>query len=152
MRLIRGIVIHCSATPEGRVITAKDIEAMHKARGFATIGYHRFIRLDGTVEQGRPDIVPGAHASGHNADTLGICYAGGLDKAGKPKDTRTQAQIAALKGEIIRYRKMYPGLKWVKGHRDLSPDKNKNGKIDKWEWLKSCPCFDVEEWLIEAGL
>jgi N-acetylmuramoyl-L-alanine amidase len=152
MRKIVGIVIHCSATREGQVITAADIEKMHRARGFAGIGYHRFHRLDGTVEQGRPDAVPGAHVQNHNMDTLGICYAGGLDKNGKPKDTRTQAQKASLKADIIRYRKLYPGIQWVKGHRDLSPDKNKNGKIDRWEWLKECPCFSIEDWLIEVGL
>jgi len=152
MRKIVGIVIHCAATREGQVITAADIDRMHRQRGFAKIGYHRFIRLDGTVEQGRSDEVPGAHVAGHNFDTLGICYAGGLDKNGKPKDTRTQAQKAALKAEVLRYRRLYPGIQWVKGHRDLSPDKNRNGKVDKHEWLKDCPCFDVGEWMIEVGL
>jgi N-acetylmuramoyl-L-alanine amidase len=152
MRKIEGIVIHCSATPEGKVFTAADIDKMHRQRGFASIGYHRVIRLDGTVEQGRPDIVPGAHVSGHNFDTLGIVYIGGLDKNGKAKDTRTQAQKQALKGEILRYRKLYSGIRWVKGHRDLSPDKNKNGKIEKHEWLKDCPCFSVEDWMIEVGI
>lgn len=153
MRQINGIVIHCSATPEGRVVTAADIDKMHREqRGFRCIGYHRFIRLDGTVERGRPDDQIGAHVEGHNADTLGICYAGGLDKNGKAKDTRTQSQKVALRGEVVRYRNLYHGIKWVKGHRDLSPDKNHDGKIEKQEWLKECPCFDVEEWMIEEGL
>ena len=151
MRQINGIVIHCSATPEGKVITAADIDRMHRQRGFRCIGYHRFIRLDGTVERGRPDEQIGAHVEGHNSDTIGICYAGGLDKNGKAKDTRTQAQLAALRAEVIRYRKMF-NIKWIKGHRDLSPDKNGDGKITPNEYLKQCPCFDVEEWLIEEGL
>jgi N-acetylmuramoyl-L-alanine amidase len=151
MRKVRSIVIHCSATPEGRVVTAKDIDAMHRQRGFSGIGYHRFIRLDGTVERGRPDEVPGAHVQGHNFDSIGICYAGGLGKDGKAKDTRTQAQKAALVNVVKEYRAKYPGAK-VCGHRDLSPDTNKNGKVDRWEWLKDCPAFDVSAWLAEAKL
>lgn len=151
MRPIKWIVIHCSATREKQVITAADIDRMHRQRGFSGIGYHRFIRLDGTVERGRPDEVPGAHVKNHNADSIGICYAGGLDANGKAKDTRTQAQRAALLKEVVYYRRQFPKAKVV-GHRDLSPDTNKNGKVDKWEWLKDCPCFSVEEWLIEVGL
>jgi N-acetylmuramoyl-L-alanine amidase len=152
MRKIDGIFIHCSATREGVVLRAADIEKMHRARGWAAIGYHRVHGLDGVVEQGRPDLVPGAGVFGHNLYALHIVYIGGLDRNGKAKDTRTQAQKQSLKQDIIRYRKLYPGIKWVKGHRDASPDKNKNGKIDKWEWLKECPCFDVEEWMIEVGI
>ena len=151
MRKISLIVIHCSATREGQVITAADIERMHRQRGFATIGYHRFVRLDGTIERGRPDEVPGAHVQGHNIDSIGICYAGGLDKDGKAKDTRTQAQKASLLKLVKEYRLKHPNAR-ICGHRDLSPDKNKNGKVDKWEWLKDCPCFSVEDWLIEVGL
>ena len=151
MRKVTKIVIHCSATKEGQVITAEDIDRMHRQRGFAKIGYHRFIRLDGTIERGRADDVAGAHVQGHNLYSIGICYAGGLDKNGKAKDTRTQAQKASLRKLVIEYERKYPGIKIV-GHRDLSPDTNKNGKVDKHEWLKDCPCFDVEEWLIEEGL
>ena len=151
MRKITHIVIHCSATREGQVITAADIDRMHRQRGFDRIGYHRFVRLDGTIERGRPDEVPGAHVQGHNLDSIGICYAGGLDKDGKAKDTRTQAQKASLLKLAKEYRARHPHAKIV-GHRDLSPDKNKNGKVDKWEWIKDCPCFSVEDWLIEVGL
>lgn len=152
MRLIEGIVVHVSATREGQIITAADIDRMHRARGFRKIGYHRVIRWSGIVERGREDWEVGAHVEGHNANTLGICLVGGLGKDGNPKDTRTPAQKAALRGEILRYRKIYPSIKWVKGHRDLSPDTNHNGKVDKWEWLKECPCHDVQEWMIEAGI
>lgn len=151
MRKVNLLVIHCSATPEGRVVTAADIDRMHRQRGFAKIGYHRFVRLDGTIERGRQDDVAGAHAQGHNLYSIGICYAGGTDKAGKAKDTRTQAQKASLKLLVIEYMRKYPGIKVV-GHRDLSPDKNKNGKIERHEWMKECPSFSVEDWLIEEGL
>ena len=151
MRKVNLLVIHCSATRERHVVTAADIDRMHRQRGFAKIGYHRFVRLDGTIERGRADDVARAHVQNHNLYSIGICYAGGLDQNGKSKDTRTQAQKASLRQLVIEYERKYPGIKIV-GHRDLSPDKNKNGKVDKHEWMKECPCFDVEEWLIEEGL
>lgn len=151
MRKIDTVVIHCSATREGQVITAADIDRMHRQRGFDRIGYHYFIRLDGTVERGRADDAVGAHVSGHNATSIGICYAGGLDKDGKPRDTRTQAQKAAMVRVVLGLIHKYKGAK-VLGHRDLSPDKDGDGKIEPHEWLKACPCFDVEEWMIEVGI
>lgn len=86
---VQEIIIHCSATKEGVDFKAKDIERWHKQRGFKKIGYHYVIDLDGTIEQGRKETENGAHTVGHNSIALGICYIGGLDKNGKPKDTRT---------------------------------------------------------------
>lgn len=149
MRNITHIVIHCSATPEGRVVTAADIDRMHKQRGFSKIGYHRFVRLDGTVERGRPDSLIGAHVAGHNTASIGICYAGGVGAAGKAKDTRTPAQKASLRKLVDEYLAKYPGARVV-GHRDLSPDLDKDGKVERHEWLKECPCFDVAAWLAET--
>lgn len=151
MRNITKIVLHCSATPEGRNVTAADIDRMHRQRGFAGIGYQRFIRLDGTVERGRADEIPGAHVQGHNFDSIGICYAGGLDKAGKSKDTRTPEQKKAMRQLVVEYLVKFPGARVV-GHRDLSPDKNRNGKVDRHEYIKDCPCFSVADWLAEIGL
>lgn len=151
MRHIAKIVIHCSATPEGRNVTAADIARMHRERGFAGIGYHRFVRLDGTVEQGRADHIPGSHVKGHNFDSIGVCYAGGVGKDGKAKDTRTPDQKLALASLIRALLKKYPGAK-VMGHRDLSPDLNRNGRIEKHEWMKECPSFSVADWLKEAGI
>ncbi len=151
MRKITHIVIHCSATRAGKVLTAADIDRMHRQRGFDRIGYHYFIRLDGTVERGRHEDVPGAHVAGHNLHSVGVCYAGGLDANGKSKDTRTPAQKAALLRVVLGLRAKYRGAKVV-GHRDLSPDKDRDGKVEKHEWLKDCPCFDVEEWMIGVGL
>ena len=151
MRAINTIVIHCSATREGQVITAADINRMHRQRGFARIGYHFFIRLDGTVELGRPIETPGAHVAGHNSYSVAICYAGGLDKAGKAKDTRTPAQLAAMEKLVRQQKVRFPKARIV-GHRDLSPDLDRDGKVEKHEWLKDCPCFDVSAWLKEIGL
>ena len=97
MRDITKIIIHCSATPEGRITTVQDITKWHLARGFQTIGYHYVIYLDGSVHPGRPESVAGAHAKGHNSNSIGICYVGGMDKGNiHPMDTRTPAQKAAL--------------------------------------------------------
>lgn len=143
MRKINLIVVHCSATPEGRDVTAADINKMHIARGFKKIGYHYVIRLDGTVETGRKENEIGAHAKGYNANSIGVCYVGGLASDGKtPKDTRTPAQKSALKKLLHTLKQRYPDARIV-GHRDLSPDTNHNGKVDKWEWIKACPCFDA---------
>ena len=84
----------------------------------------------------------GAHAKGYNRNSIGIWYEGGLDKDGKPKDTRTPEQRAALRRLIIELQLRFPGCK-VCGHRDFSPDLNRNGKIEPHEWTKHCPCFDV---------
>jgi N-acetyl-anhydromuramyl-L-alanine amidase AmpD len=134
MREINLIVIHCSATRADRNITAQDINAAHKVRGFSSWGYHYYIRKNGKVEPMRSVDEVGAHARGYNAKSIGVCYEGGLDTNGKPADTRT-------------FLKEHPGCKVV-GHRDLSPDKNYNGIIDPWERVKECPCFSVldESW------
>lgn len=143
MRKINLIVVHCSATPEGRDVTAADINKMHIARGFKKIGYHYVVRLDGTVEMGRKENEIGAHAKGYNANSIGVCYVGGLASDGKtPKDTRTPAQKSALKKLLHTLKQRYPDARIV-GHRDLSPDTNHNRKVDKWEWIKACPCFDA---------
>lgn len=143
MRQINLIIVHCSATPEGRDVTAADINKMHIARGFKKIGYHYVVRLDGTVEKGRNENEIGAHVKGYNANSIGVCYAGGLASDGKtPKDTRTPAQKSALKKLLHTLKQRYPNARIV-GHRDLSPDTNHNGKVDRWEWIKYCPCFDA---------
>lgn len=151
MRKINLIVVHCSATPEGLDIGAKAIDAMHKARGFAMIGYHYVVRIGGQLETGRSLESPGAHVSGHNANSIGICLVGGLDHERKPKDTKTPAQEATLHALIVKLRGIYPDAK-ICGHRDLSPDLNHDGKVDRHEWIKECPCFDVADWLVARGI
>ena len=151
MRKIDTIIIHCSATKEGQEITLDTIRKWHLARGFNDIGYHFIIHLDGTVEAGRPVEKIGAHAAPRNTDSIGIVYIGGLDKSGKPKDTRTESQIKSLI-DLIKILKVQFPIKDIIGHRDISPDKNGNGIIEPFEWLKSCPCFDVKSWVKENKL
>ena len=88
MRQINDIIVHCSATKEGRDYTVADIDRWHKARGWRCIGYHYVIYRDGSVHAGRPVEQIGAHVTNHNANSIGICYIGGLDASGNPKDTR----------------------------------------------------------------
>ncbi len=142
MRKIDLIVIHCSATREDRCLTEYDLESDHKRRGFTTTGYHFYIRKNGDIKSTRPVALPGAHARGYNAHSIGICYEGGLDSTGRPKDTRTPWQQHSLRVLVKTLLRDYPGSR-VKGHRDLSPDLNGNGEIEPEEWIKACPCFEV---------
>lgn len=96
-RTINEIILHCSATPEGKDYTTSQIKACHLQRGFSDIGYHYVIYRDGSVHNGRDINVSGAHCTNHNAKSIGICYIGGLDSTGKKaKDTRTDAQKKSL--------------------------------------------------------
>lgn len=97
MRKINKIILHCSATPEGKDYTVEQIDRWHKQRGFKKIGYHYVIYRDGSIKKGRDETEIGAHTTGQNSDSIGICYIGGMDKDNiKPKDTRTTEQIDSL--------------------------------------------------------
>ena len=138
------IVIHCSATKETQNYSFKQLKADHLARGFKGVGYHLYIKKDGSTLFGRSFFKSGAHVKGFNYNSIGICYEGGLDKNGKPKDTRTVQQKQALLRAVLFLKGVYPNAK-VKGHRDFSPDLNGDGIITPNEYIKSCPCFNVED-------
>lgn len=131
MRKINEIIVHCTATAEGKDFTVDDITRWHKARGFKTIGYHYVVYRDGSVHAGRPENEIGAHCVGHNADSIGVVYVGGLAADGKtPKDTRTGAQKQALRDLLKRLAGKYHLPKGsIHGHRDYA--------------AKACPCFDA---------
>lgn len=146
-RYINEIVLHCSATAEGKDFTVEDIRRWHKQRGFSDIGYHFVIYRDGSIHTGRDINIIGAHATGHNANSIGICYIGGVASDGKtPKDTRTkeqkQSMLKLVKELISKYN--IP-VKNVIGHRDTSKDLNGDGIISPNEWIKACPSFEVGE-------
>ena len=150
MKTIDAIVIHCTASKAGQDIRAADIDKQHQERGFAMIGYNYVVDLDGTVEKGRPLTRDGAHCNtsglsglSYNKHSIGIVYVGGLDENGEPADTRTPEQKQALADLVYRLINEYPIVEVI-GHRDASPDKNGNGKIERNEWIKQCPCFDVK--------
>lgn len=132
MRPLNEIIIHCSATPEGKHFTASDIDRWHRERGWTGIGYHYVVLLDGTVEVGRPLSKIGAHVSGRNTGTIGICYIGGVATDGKKaKDTRTPAQKEALLKLSKQLIWDYPSIKKVSGHNEYAS--------------KACPSFDVRK-------
>jgi N-acetylmuramoyl-L-alanine amidase len=144
-RKVDLIVIHCSASKETVNYSFEQCCKDHKARGFNSCGYHRFISKDGTVHIGRDFSVPGAHVQGHNSHSIGICYEGGLDAKGKAKDTRTAAQKKAIVDCILEAIEYAGGtVKRITGHRDLSPDLNGNGVVEPHEFVKQCPCFNAE--------
>ena len=142
MRKLNEIVIHCLATEQGKEFSVKQITKWHvKGRGFRNIGYHFVIHIDGKIERGRPLAQMGAYAKGHNRNSIGVVYVGGLIN-GKPADTRTVPQIHALRGLVEALKSAFNIVKVV-GHRDLSVDLNGDGVISKQERMKECPCFDV---------
>ena len=129
MRKITDIIIHCSATPEGKSFTVADIDRWHRQRGFAQIGYHYVIYLDGTIHKGRPIELVGAHCQGHNTNSIGICYIGGLATDNKtPKDTRTPEQKQAMLNLLKELRAKFPAAT-IRGHRDFA--------------AKACPSFNA---------
>ena len=148
MREINLIVVHCSATRADRDFTENDLEVCHRHRGFNGAGYHFYIRKNGDIKNTRPLEKPGAHALGYNAHSIGICYEGGLDVRYRPADTRTEWQKHSLRVLIRTLLMDYPGCR-VCGHRDLSPDRNGDGRISPEEWVKECPCFEVPSKLYE---
>ena len=143
MRAIHYLIIHCSATRADRDFSVEQLEAAHRARGFRGIGYHYYVRRDGTVVNTRPIARIGAHCKGYNAHSIGICYEGGLDAEGHPADTRTPEQRRALHQLVWQLWDIVGRNVRLCGHRDLSPDLDGDGTVEPEEWTKQCPCFDV---------
>lgn len=133
---ITHMTIHCSATPEGRDVKAEQIEQWDIAK-FGQKSYHWIVELDGNQHRSLDDDMLGAHVHLHNSGNIGVCYVGGCDQHMNAKDTRTDAQKAALLDLVNHYRTLYPGIT-VQGHRD-------------WPNVqKACPSFDVRSWLLSC--
>lgn len=131
-RRIDEIIVHCTATPEGRAVSVETIRSWHLANGWKDIGYHYVVFLDGSLEPGRPEAQIGSHVAGHNSGTLGIVYVGGVASDGKTaKDTRTAAQKAMLIEVIKALMAKYPTVKKITGHNQYAN--------------KACPSFDVRK-------
>ena len=133
MREINKLIVHCTATPEFKDFTLEDVRGWHvKGNGWSDIGYHYLIKLDGTVELGRPVKKPGAHVAGHNKDSIGIAYVGGMDNQMEEWiDTRTDEQKDSLFNLLMDLKFEFPNAV-VYGHNDFT---------DK----KVCPCFDAKK-------
>ncbi|WP_455668102.1 N-acetylmuramoyl-L-alanine amidase [Phocaeicola sp.] len=130
---VQYIILHCSATRCNQDYTVEQMLRDHKARGCRTIGYHFYIRRDGTVTQHRKLLEVGAHCRPWNRCSIGICYEGGLDEQGRPCDTRTPEQTEQFILLLMKLVKVFPDAR-IRGHRDM------RGCI-----LKACPCFDTEK-------
>ena len=128
MRAINEIIVHCTATKAGQRFTVRDVRKWHLERGFNDIGYHFLVLLDGMIQEGRPIEKTGAHCKGHNQNSIGVCYVGGLDKDGNPADTRTDEQKEALLCLLKDLKRQYPNAT-VHSHRDFAK--------------KACPSFDA---------
>ena len=131
MRNIELIVVHCSATREDRRYSVEQLIRDHAAR-FGFTGYHYYITREGQLYQTRHENLPGAHVRHYNQHSIGVCYEGGLDAAGRPKDTRTEEQKHALWALLKSLKVDYPNAV-ILGHRDLP------------HVAKACPCFDARK-------
>ena len=129
MRLVKEVIIHCSATREGQDVSVDTIRDWHLAKGWNDIGYHFYIDLDGTIHKGRDIDKMGAHCKGRNRNSIGICYCGGVEADGKtPKDTRTQEQKESLLHVLKTIKAMYPES-MIYSHNEFAN--------------KACPSFDA---------
>lgn len=145
-RDIRHIVVHCTATRQS--VSVEQILHFFKTRGWKAPGYHYIVSPDGTCRSTWPEHLVANGVKGHNADSVHVAYIGGIDAHGRPVDNRTPQQRAALKHIVTLLRAQYPKA-MVCGHRDLSPDLDGNGRIEPWEYVKACPCFDaVKEYAV----
>lgn len=132
---VSSIVIHCSATPPSEDIGWFMVDMLHRSKGWNGCGYHYVIRRNGVLELGRPEGVQGAHAKGHNHNSIALCLIGGVASVtGSPENNYTTLQWETLDALMTRLMEKYPHAEIV-GHRDL-PNVN-----------KACPCFDVQEYL-----
>lgn len=130
-RNIKELIVHCSATPEGKDYSVDTIRQWHLQRGFSDIGYHYVIYRDGSIHIGRDESIIGAHCTGHNTNSIGVCYIGGCASDGKtPKDTRTLQQKESLLSLLKTLKVKYPNAKIYPHYKFAA---------------KACPSFNAEE-------
>lgn len=151
MAQLKYLVIHCTATPEGREVSADDIRRWHTSpvskggRGWKQVGYTDLIHLDGKIERlvdnnedanvDPWEITNGA--KGYNSVSRHIVYSGGCDKSGNPKDTRTKEQKLTLESYVKAFHRSFPHVRII-GHNEIA--------------AKACPSFDVQKWLKSIGI
>jgi N-acetylmuramoyl-L-alanine amidase len=146
MRDIRYIVIHCSDNLPTQDIGVAELRVLHitpppRGQGWRDVGYHFVIRRGGRIETGRPLAQAGAHVAGYNANSIGLCLAGGRAQISPPKYAAnfTDEQWASLKTLVADLKKQFPKAK-IMGHRDFP-------KV-----AKDCPCFDARAWAVQERL
>lgn len=144
MRKIDYIVVHCTGTTPDA--TVEGMKAHWKSLGWENPGYHKVIRKNGSVVRliDNNNIANGV--KGYNMKSLHVAYIGGIKSNGRPGNTLTWDQELSLAAVLMQWSRKYPDAKIV-GHRDLSPDADEDGVIEECEWVKQCPCFDVQDFL-----
>ena len=148
------IVVHCTASRHDELCGAKELDAIHKGFGWDGIGYHYVIRRGGLIELGRELMEEGAHSYGFNRRSVGLVLEGGLDENGEPYEYGEgydRGQWQSLKILLNVLSRIFTEAQIV-GHRDLSPDVDGDGIIERHEWLKSCPCFNVKQFVVTHGI
>ncbi len=150
MRAIKYIIIHCTAGNQKQTIA--DLKNWwRKGMGWNNVGYHWVVEANGAATRLAEDSQVTNGVAGFNANAIHISWFGGVTKDLKSIDNRTPEQKESLQDLAEAYKRKYPNATF-KGHRDFSPDKNKNGIIEPSEYIKNCPAFDVAAWIKEIGL
>lgn len=133
--------MHCTAGSQRA--TVRDLEAEFRRKGWKRPGYHYVVTADGKIHQMVDTEKISNGVKNYNRITVNVAYVGGIDATGKAVDNRTDAQKHSLRLLLKLLKKRYPNAV-IQGHRDFSPDLNKNGRIDRFEFIKDCPCFDAK--------
>lgn len=141
MRQIKRIFVHCTAGSQKQTLASLERE-FYVQKGWKAPGYHYVVFPDGHVVQMYPEEKVSNGVQNYNSTAINVAYVGGIDASGAPVDNRTDAQKESLRRTLRQLKAKYPQAK-ILGHRDISPDKNHNGKVDPWERIKACPCFDA---------
>ena len=131
-RNINKIIVHCADTKTNQSFDITDVDNWHKKRGFSMVGYHYYIKLDGTIQEGRNLEQVGAHCKGQNSDSIGICFEGGLNADGSKWDGPLSPQLDAW-NSLYQYLCFMFGNLPIKAHYEYSE--------------KSCPNFDPDDYL-----
>jgi|TARA_R100001440_G_scaffold33069_2_gene51949 N-acetyl-anhydromuramyl-L-alanine amidase AmpD len=127
------IVVHCTATKPEMDIDAEWVRKIHRGQGWLDIGYHKVIKRDGTIENGRDINAIGAHVKGYNSQSIGVALVGGVDNDLKAENNYTDEQFSALQMLLLSLSKDFPDAEIV-GHYNLDD-------------RKECPSFDVKKWV-----
>jgi N-acetylmuramoyl-L-alanine amidase len=141
MRNIKYIAVHCTASSQHATI--KELLLEFKRKGWSKPGYHYIVDVSGKVFNTLSEDEVSNGVKGFNSNLINVAYIGGIDPKGKPVDNRTEEQKKSLLLLLKALKKKYPNA-IIQGHRDFSPDTNKNGIVDPWERIKACPCFDAK--------
>lgn len=142
MREIKYIAVHCTAGSQKQTVDSL-LYFFTKVKKWKAPGYHYVVEADGKITQLLDEERVSNGVKGFNSVTVNAAWLGGIDSEGKAIDNRTDEQKKALRQLLGMLRKKYPAAV-IQGHRDFSPDVNGNGKVDVWERIKECPCFEAK--------